>query len=172
MSPIRNQQGAVLIVGLVLLVVVTLLCVSVMGMNSLELKIADNSTHKAVSFEAAESARNSAKQTADSIAASLNTNPTVFPSSGAGVYNVGGPGTTVTAPAVSTEAFWTASPAKYAVAASDSKYVVEYLGKRAMELDANRNTGTTTLLHVFRLTMRGTSEVNGDTAIQAVYVTN
>lgn len=172
MIPREKQTGATLIVGLVLLLVVTLLGVSVMNSSTLELKISNNSAQKAYSFEEAESARDAAKKTADAIAASLNATPTVFPTPGAGVYNVGGPGTTVTSPAVETEGFWTASPAKYATSGSSAKYVVEYLGKELMELDGNRNTGTTTELHVFRLTMRGLSAAKGDTAIQAVYVTN
>jgi len=172
MPDCNKQHGVVLIVALILLLVVTLLGLSVMNVSNLELKVSNNATQKAYSFEAAESARDAAKKIADAIAGSLNAAPTVFPSAPNGVYNVGGPGTTVSPPAVETEAFWSGPATAYAVAGSSAKYVVEYLGKQLMELDADRNTGTKTQLHVFRLTMRGTSAAQGDTAIQAVYVTN
>jgi type IV pilus assembly protein PilX len=170
--PDSRQRGAVLMVGLILLVVITVLGVNVMNQSQLELKISHNFTQKVASFEAAESVRISARQAADAIADALDIDPTTFPSSASGIYNVGGPGTTVASPAVTTSTFWTASPPNYASVGANGKYVLEYLGQQAMELDDDRTTGVTTDLHVFRLTMRGTAGAGANTAIQALYVTN
>ena len=50
----RNQRGAALVVGLLLLLALTLIGVTNMGMNSMELRMASNAQNKAHAFQAAE----------------------------------------------------------------------------------------------------------------------
>ncbi len=52
----RQQQGAALIVSMLLLIVITLLSLSSMRNTNLDTKIAVNHQHKQISFQAAESA--------------------------------------------------------------------------------------------------------------------
>lgn len=54
--PFRRQQGAALVVSLIILTVITLLSLSAMRNTNLDTKIAANHQHKQISFEAAESA--------------------------------------------------------------------------------------------------------------------
>lgn len=52
---LRSQRGAALVVGLLMLLALTLIGVTNMGMNSMELRMASNSQNKAHAFQAAES---------------------------------------------------------------------------------------------------------------------
>ncbi len=67
-NPPQHQDGATLIVSLVILAVITILGVASMRTANLELKMASSARDRAVAFQAAESALNSAE-------ALLRTNP-------------------------------------------------------------------------------------------------
>jgi len=54
LSQIRQQRGAALIVGLMMLVALTLIGVTTMGMSSMELRMASNAQNKSNAFQAAE----------------------------------------------------------------------------------------------------------------------
>lgn len=64
-TPFRNQQGAVLVVGLMMLVVLTLIAVTSMQSASLQTLMAQGSTDKALAFEAAEAALRAAASALD-----------------------------------------------------------------------------------------------------------
>jgi len=51
---IRQQRGAALVVGLMMLVALTLIGVTTMGMNTMELRMASNAQNKSNAFQAAE----------------------------------------------------------------------------------------------------------------------
>lgn len=50
----RRQRGAALVVGLMMLLALTLIGVTTMGMNTMELRMANNAQNKANAFQAAE----------------------------------------------------------------------------------------------------------------------
>lgn len=54
LSQIRQQRGAALVVGLMMLVALTLIGVTTMGMSSMELRMASNAQNKSNAFQAAE----------------------------------------------------------------------------------------------------------------------
>ena len=53
-NQIRQQRGAALVVGLLMLVALTLIGVTTMGMSSMELRMASNAQNKSNAFQAAE----------------------------------------------------------------------------------------------------------------------
>ena len=53
-NQIRQQRGAALVVGLLMLVALTLIGVTTMGMSSMELRMAGNAQNKSNAFQAAE----------------------------------------------------------------------------------------------------------------------
>ena len=54
MKRIERQRGAALVVGLLMLVALTLIGITTMGMNSMELRMASNAQNKSNAFQAAE----------------------------------------------------------------------------------------------------------------------
>jgi len=166
----RTQaRGAILIVALVMLLIITALGLNAISQSSTGLKIAKNSSQRTVAFQSAENIRIDAVQSANNIAAALGATPgaVAFPAA-QGRYDVS---SGAAAPAVGTRAFWQTS-ANYQTTSGSDGYVVEYLGRQALIPEANRAAGTTVNVHVFRTTLH--SQVNGqvDTALQMIYVTN
>jgi len=53
-SGMRRQRGAALVVGLMMMVALTLIGVTTMGMNTMELRMASNAQNKSNAFQAAE----------------------------------------------------------------------------------------------------------------------
>jgi type IV pilus assembly protein PilX len=168
-----RQNGAILLVTLVLLLLISLLGVDSIKRSTKEIKSSFNSAQKAVSFQNAENARITAIKVADTMAATLGAAPTNFSSvSGKGRYNIGGAGLQVAAPAVKTEAFWS-NPANYVVSGDGhSSYAIEYLGRQDLTPDQYREVGTTVAVHVFRITLHDTTNSGAQTTLQSTYVTN
>jgi len=73
MRSLRKQNGAVLIISLVLLLVMTLLGLTSMQSTSLEERMAGNERHANVAFQAAEAALRGAEDWLDALANSPNT---------------------------------------------------------------------------------------------------
>ncbi len=168
-----KQSGALLFVTLVLLVIVAFLGVSAVELSSTSLRLSSDSAQKTLSFQGAESLRLAAFDVADVMAATLGSAPASFALvAGQGRYNVGGPAPTVVAPAVKTHGFWN-NPANYQLAPDgNSAYAIEYMGRKNLTPDANRATGDTVPVHVFRITVRSTTNSGVETTLQSTYVTN
>lgn len=165
---IRAQaRGAILIVALVMLLIITALGLNAISQSSTGLKIAKNSSQRTIAFQSAENIRIAAVQEANNMAAALGANPVAgaFPAA-QGRYDVSA---AAVAPAVNTRAFWQTS-ANYRTTSGSDGYVVEYLGRQSLIPDFDRTI--TVDVHVFRATLH--SEVNDqtDTALQMIYVTN
>lgn len=155
-----QARGTVLIVALVMLLIITALGINAITQSSTGLKIAKNSSQRAVSFQSAENTRMTAIQAANAAAA--------------GFGAAAGPIPTGPAPAVDTRAFWS-NAANYQAVGGSGGYVLEYLGRQSLVPDSNRANGVGGApvdVHVFRITVH--SQVNGqtDTALQMIYVTN
>lgn len=103
-SNITHHSGAVLIVSLIMLLLLTLIGATAMQTTTLEEKIAGNLRDKNLAFQAAESALNAAEATLNPSAPALSFTD---PGTG-GFYSTAS--TIPTAPAILTDSFWTAQP--------------------------------------------------------------
>lgn len=98
------QSGAVLIVSLIMLLLLTLIATTGMQTSSLEEKMAGNMRDKSLAFQAAESALQAAEASLDSPAVL----PTFTAAGTGGFYSEAS--TIPTAAAVLTDSFWTTNP--------------------------------------------------------------
>jgi type IV pilus assembly protein PilX len=103
-TSLTHQSGAVLIVSLIMLLLLTLIGTTGMQSTTLEEKMAGNMRNKELAFQAAESALKAAE-------ASLNPPPLVstFVDAGTGGF-YSNTSTIPTASAILTDSFWTANP--------------------------------------------------------------
>lgn len=171
---INRQRGAVLIIGLVVLIILTVLGVSTMSSSGLELRMSGNALEKTVSFENAEDVRLTAENMADSIVErmeSTNNNArqaAVHVGLNKGFYDR----TVGSNPTVDTVEFWDDTGNYMQVGSAGSGYALEYLGVHALYLDRQNATAGTndTLMHVFRITTIGQGADGARTALQAVYM--
>lgn len=170
----KTQRGSVMIVALILLLLLTFLGFESMSKGSIGLKVASNTTQKAVSFQNAENVRMTARATAEQMATTLGANPArnAWPAvDGQGRYNLGANlDDPDPAPAVGTRTFW-ATAANYQ-AVGTSSYAIEYLGQQNLVPDANRPAGVGVNVHVFRITINSSTSGGADTVLQTMYVTN
>lgn len=169
----HGQRGAVLILGMVVLIILTLLGVSTMSSSGFELRMSGNSLEKTVSFENAEDVRVVAEETVNAMVNRIESGYT--PAQAAtyvgltkGFYNR----TVGSNPTVDAVEFWDDTDNYMQVGAAGAGYAVEYLGVQAVFLNRSAAiTGTTsTLMHVFRLTTIGQGADGARTALQAVYM--
>lgn len=169
-----------MIISLIFLVLLTFLGFESMSKGSIGLKVASNTSQKVVTFHSAENVRTAARAAAESMASTLGASPapaTAWATVDAqGRYNVEGAlSNKDPAPAVGTRAFWNASANYAAVAGAagvTSGYVIEYLGRQNLVPDANRSSGATVGVHVFRITINAVTGGSAATALQTIYVTN
>jgi len=165
-TKVKHQTGAVLVMSLMMLFVLTLLGVSSINTTSLQEKMAGNSRNRQVAFQSAESAIRDAERF---ITNSIN-NPSVqFTNAGTGgLYTLSnGPSTTDAV----TKTWWTANNKKsfdaYATGNPDvpaaPQYTIEFVGetKQAEATDGNifgseEARGGQGSIFAFRITARGT----------------
>lgn len=168
------QRGAVLILALVVLIILTLLGVSTMSSSGLELRMSGNSLEKTVSFENAEDVRLVAENMVDSIVSRMEgTTENAREAAVAVGLNKGFYDRTVGSnPAVEAIEFWEETNNYMRVGSTGSGYALEYLGVHAVYLnrtDAMAGTNDA-LMHVFRITTIGQGADGARTALQAVYM--
>ena len=99
-----DQSGAVLIISLIMLLLLTLIGASSMQTTSLEEKMAGNIRDRNLAFQAAESALNAAEASLDP----PNALPTFTDAGTGGFYSA--TSTIPTSAAILTDSFWTTSP--------------------------------------------------------------
>lgn len=98
----KQQSGAVLVISLIMLLLLTLIGITGMQTTSLEEKMAGNMRDKDLAFQAAESALKAAE-------ASLSPTPPAFSDAGTdGFYSTAS--TIPTDAAIRTDSFWTSQP--------------------------------------------------------------
>jgi len=168
------QRGAVLILALVVLIILTLLGVSTMSSSGLELRMSGNSLEKTVSFENAEDVRLVAENMVDSIVSRMEgTTENAREAAVAVGFNKGFYDRTVGSnPTVEAVEFWEETNNYMQVGSTGSGYALEYLGVHAVYLnrtDAMAGTNDA-LMHVFRITTIGQGADGAHTALQAVYM--
>lgn len=162
-QPIKKQHGAVLVMSLLMLFVLTLVGVSSINTTTMEEKMSGNTRNRHLAFQSAESAiRDAERFIEDSVI-----NPAAQFNGAGGLYALGnGPST---AEAV-TPAWWdTAANSKrtYADVIQDvsalPRYVIESLGGSAVPNDPNAGgqeegpgAGGQGTIQIFRITAQGT----------------
>lgn len=190
----NKQQGAVLVVALVLLIVMTI--IGVTGINSaiLQEKLAGNYSEKAIAFTNAEAALRQAEAYIETINAGAALTPsdeavlqTAFsaPSPGGdGLYlTLNSSSYTANGPTwdASVGTNWTASNSRAATGSTGTttpRYFIEYLGRKTtksgspISLDAEVANQSSPYPFAFRITAIGYSGFNNIyTVIQSVYTT-
>ncbi len=98
----KQQFGAVLVISLIMLLLLTLIGITGMQTTSLEEKMAGNMRDKDLAFQSAESALKAAE-------ASLSPTPPAFSDAGTGGF-YSAASTIPTATAIMTDSFWTTQP--------------------------------------------------------------
>lgn len=171
-----RQDGATLILGLVMLMVLTILGVAATTASQLELKMASNAQDKQRSFIAAENARLAAEILAMQLGDSLRNPSYQFTcTSGNGLLaDAGTAKTSGCSGLVADIANHNWDTNSMSVTGSTDRYIVEYLGEQQVALPTDPNRGDVgeappVDARVFRLTVRGTGNDGGVTYLQAIY---
>ena len=167
----KKQSGAVLVMALLMLFVLTLIGVSSMNTTSMEEKMSGNTRNRQLAFQAAETAVRDAERY---ITNNIN-NPTAqFTASGTGgLYTLGnGPSTSE-----AVDKNWWASTTNprmtYAGTTQDIKsapqYTIEYLGETKQDEVSSINLPPIGAgqgsIHTFRITVRGTGLTNNSVVV-------
>jgi len=161
----QKQSGAVLVMALLMLFVLTLIGVSSINTTSMEEKMSGNTRNRHVAFQAAETAVRDAER---DITTNINNPAAQFTATGgaSGRYSLGDGPTTTDALNNS----WWSGAAKTSSAASTTYgvksspiYTIEYLGETKQEEASDVNLfggeegqGGQGGIHTFRITVRGT----------------
>ena len=155
-----KQQGAVLVMALMMLFVLTLIGVSSISTTSMEEKMSGNTRNRHLAFQSAESAIIAAERQIQTTIF----NPGVQFNNAAGLYSLGnGPSSNNALD----PAWWAAnSRVPYPLATQDintpPQYVIEFLGAAAqvvpndIEIKGGEDEATAATLNTFRITSRGT----------------
>ena len=168
-SNAAHQSGAVLIISLIMLLLLTLLATTGMQSTSLQEKMAGNLRDKSLAFQAAESALNVAEISLDPPAVLLFTDAGT-----SGFYSTAS--TIPTASAILTDSFWTSNPvATSSVSAlgngvASPKYIIQKLSSACFKASCPLASD---LSQPYRITVRATGgSTNAVVILQAVYTTS
>ena len=153
-----NQQGWVLVVGLVILVMLTILSIALMKTTRLEEKMAGATRDMNLSFQAAETALREAENFVES-----QTAESIFDTTGEGVYNQ-----ETDEPANPFTSNWDDTDSKAIAGAlkggtSSPRYMIKKLkkiGEHNLTITGYGDDDDTPRPTVFRLTVRGTGGTN------------
>lgn len=182
----HQQHGGTLIFGLIMLLVMTVLGLSSAGSSTLQLKMSGNTLASSHVFQAAERARIEAQKVAADLA-EIRRNT--------GFYTCNGPAglrvadalvlapdvmgcSTATGTVNDLRTFDWANRSTTVASldtsdTSEGRYIIEYLGERAIAPDRNvatRDTDAPALAYFFRISIRGTSASSGETYLRSFYM--
>jgi len=165
-SPPAHQSGAVLIVTLIMLLLMTLIGVGSMQSTSLEEKMAGNMRDKSLAFQAAESALNAAELSLDPPAA-----PTFNVTGTGGFYSTAS--TIPTASAIMTDSFWTSNPVATSTvttlgnAITPPVYIIQQLAAACFKASCPAPSDFST---PYQITVRATGgSTNAVVILQSIY---
>lgn len=158
----KNQKGAVLVISLIFLMLLTLLSISGMQLSSLQEKMVGNSRDKNLAFQAAESALNAAEQSLDP-AGSLPT----FVADGSSSFYTSNTSTDLSHSTILNASFWVDSNGDATNAVLESTvsgsalgnnintplYFIQYLGTQCFH---SGGCDTTTIVPAFKIIARAT----------------
>lgn len=166
-SPRHPQQGATLIMGLLILLILTIIGGVAMNGSSLELKMSANVLQKSTSFQESEDARELAEGAVTAVVTTIKGGGN-FPGATNGYYDVTGGEAKAD---VSNIDFWSdTNAANYVSVNANNKYVIEYLGQKNVVLDDRTSSA---LVYVFRLSVLGVGNDGvSQTLAQTVHMKN
>lgn len=176
---LKKQQGAVLVMSLLMLFVLTLIGVSSFNTTTMEEKMSGNSRNRQLAFQAAETAVSDAERF---IKDNVNNPVAQFTATGGtgGLYNLGNGPSTINA----TDKSWWSGITKRTYTATMQGdisappiYTIEYLGETKGNsptegniLGGEAGAGSGGSIHAFRITVRGTGLTdNSVVVIQSHY---
>lgn len=164
----QHQSGAVLVVSLIMLLLLTIIGVTSMQTTSLEEKMAGNMRDKNLAFQAAESALKAAE-------ASLSPILPAFSDAGTGGF-YSNTSTIPTAAAILTDTFWTANPVATSTVTTAQlgngigapKYIIQQLAAACFDTVGCPPATTKT---PYRITVRATGgTANAVAILQSTYL--
>ncbi len=175
---LQRQQGAVLIVSIILLVVMTLLGLYLSQTGILEMRMSENAASRSIAFQRAETARsqvekavNPTKDPSTGLAYLLSRNSGVLDcqKEGAGYYAAISANATGCSRLDLKKMNWDNTDSQ--ALSGNTRYAVEYLGTDciAQELLGNEMGGAGEEVYVFRIITRGTEDAGGAVTIQSIY---
>ncbi len=170
-NPLNRQNGAVLIVSIVLLIVLSLIGLYLFNSSLLEMRMAGNTASSTVAFQRAEAARAYAEN-------QMNTQANTLSQGTAYSCNTGyyaRPGLNINGCTAINLANmkWDATDSLSVPNKSNQRYAVEYLGtdtvkKAYLGIETGNNTSQTMQVYVFRILSHGT-QGNGKKVLQSIY---
>ncbi len=175
---LQRQQGAVLIVSIVLLVVMTLLGLYLSQSGMLEMRMSENAAARSIAFQLAETARSQVEEAVNpsqdptkGLAHLISRNSGVLNcrQEGAGYYATASANATDCSPLDLHKMNWNNSDSK--MLGGNTRYAVEYLGTEciAQDLLGSEVGGTGEEVFVFRIVARGAEDSGGVVTIQSIY---
>ena len=164
----RGQRGAVLVISLLLLVVMTVLAIDAMRSANFNVALATNTQEQGRSFAVAESGL------ADAEAFILANHPStpIFDWSASDTDGLFMPGDLAASPVTGVD--WSANNGAYETGASGSRYTVEYLGSFSVSggsLTTGAGAGPEQR-YLYLITARGESAGGSVRYVQSVFVTS
>lgn len=169
----NHQNGAVLIVSLIMLLLLTLIGVTGTQVTSLEEKMASNMRDRNLAFQAAESALQFAETSICPTVANCPDTTKTFTTAGTGgLYSL--TSTLPTSTALMTDDFWTGNPvATYTATAlgndiTDPNYIIQELGTSCAVITTPCPAGN--VKNNYRITARATGgTTNAVVLLQSIY---
>ncbi len=173
--PGQRQRGAVLIISIILLVILTLLGLYLSQTGILELRMADNAASRSIAFQNAETARNTAEKIMNALADRMSQNSGVLDcqTEGIGFYAATTTGTNGCQTLNRLGMKWDATDSIQAGNNTNMRYAIEYLGtekipKSYFEKEIGTR-GNLIEVYVFRILSQGKDAAGGRTLLQSIY---
>lgn len=182
LSSKRSQQGAVLFISLIFLLVMTFLALRVYQSSTQQLQMADNSGSKSLAFQAAESARSYAESLMNDKANSLSQG-TDYSCETSGYY--------ASAEVISelgilgcseinlSSMKWDNTDSFVVPDVSDQRYAIEFMGAdevlepyAGVQIGVGTGTGSSEMIdvYVFRILTQGRENAGGNVVLQSIFI--
>ncbi len=169
-----QQRGAVLLVGMVFLLLMSIAGVQLTKRSVLDQYMATNLAVRTIAFENAETALAQAESQVPAMSAALDSGMAAYDcmALGAGYFAAAGTGTQCSVTDLSS-LNWNDSDSMAHSSATDSRYVIEYLGIdeiRTLDDDVEIGSGIkiSTTVHVYRLVSRGVQASGSEVILQSL----
>ena len=172
-KPAQRQRGAVLIISIILLVVLTMLGLYLSQTGILELRMADNAASRSIAFQHAETARTKAESVMNALADRMSKKSGVLDcqTEGKGYYAAASANANGCPSLDLTKMKWDATDSL--TVDGNTRYAVEYLGinkvpKFYFEKELG-TSGNTIEVYVFRIISHGIDTAGGEVLLQSIY---
>jgi type IV pilus assembly protein PilX len=157
----NHQNGAILIVSILFLLIMSIVGLKLSMRSSLDVHIATNLVLRTIAFENAESALSEASSVVTGISATIDSSSTRFDCTGLGDGYYSAATNSSNCSVLDLESInWDSSGSRLHTVVEGARYIVEYLGVDAIETPDNDvetgiNGTNNTDVHVYRILGRG-----------------